>query len=71
MAGESGRQTGATPALQLPHARCVSAPPGKHTVDFSFSLPHKPLYVTLSAFLVGLGLGGFLWYSSRRAGRLP
>jgi len=42
--------------------------PGKHTVDFSFSLPHKPLYVTLSAFLVGLGLGGFLWYSSRRAG---
>jgi hypothetical protein len=45
--------------------------PGKHTVDFSFRLPHKPLYVTLSAVLVGLGLGGFVWYSSRRAGRLP
>ena len=34
--------------------------PGQHTVDFSFHLPNKPLYVTLAAFLVGLGLGGFL-----------
>ena len=43
--------------------------PGQHTVDFSFSLPHRPLYVTLAAFLVGLGLGGWLWFSSRRSAR--
>lgn len=39
---------------------------GQHTVAFNFSLPHRPLYVALAAFLVGIGLGGFLWYSSRR-----
>ena len=40
---------------------------GQHTVDFSFNLPHRPLYVAFAAFLVGLGLAGFLWYSSRRS----
>jgi hypothetical protein len=39
---------------------------GTHTVDFQFSLPHRPLYVTLAAFFIGLGLCGFLFYWSRR-----
>jgi len=40
--------------------------PGHHTVDFRFSLPHRPLYITLSALVVGLGLCGFLFIASRR-----
>jgi len=39
--------------------------PGKHTVDFSFNMSHKPLYSTLAAYLVGLVLAGFVWFSSR------
>jgi hypothetical protein len=39
---------------------------GQHTVEFSFTLPHRPLYVTLAAIGVGLLLGGFLFYASRR-----
>ncbi len=45
---------------------------GQHTVDFSFSLPNGLLYATLAALMVGFGLCGFLWYSSRRSGvRIP
>jgi uncharacterized iron-regulated membrane protein len=40
---------------------------GQHTVDFRFSLPNRPLWVTLAALIVGLGLCGFLFYSSRRS----
>jgi hypothetical protein len=39
--------------------------PGRHTVDFRFSLPHQPLYVTLAALALGIGLCGLLFYSSR------
>ncbi len=39
---------------------------GQHTVEFNFTLPHRPLYVTLTAIGVGLLLCGFLFYSSRR-----
>ncbi len=39
---------------------------GRHTVEFSFTLPHRPLYVTLTAIGVGLLLCGFLFYASRR-----
>jgi hypothetical protein len=39
---------------------------GTHTVDFNFTLPHRPLYVTLAAIGVAILLGGFLFYSSRR-----
>jgi hypothetical protein len=46
--------------------RGVYLAPGRHTVEFSFSLPHKPLYVTLSAFGVGLVLCGVLWAATRR-----
>jgi len=46
--------------------RGVYLPAGPHTVDFQFSLPSKPLYVTLTAIGVGILLGGFLFYSGRR-----
>jgi hypothetical protein len=39
---------------------------GQHTVDFSFTLPHQQLYITIAAFAVGIGLCGFLVYSRRR-----
>jgi hypothetical protein len=39
---------------------------GQHTVEFSFTLPHRPLYITLTAIGVGLLLCGFLFYSSRK-----
>ncbi len=39
---------------------------GKHTVEFHFRMPNKPLYVTLSALGVGLVLGGVLLWGSRR-----
>ena len=39
---------------------------GAHTVEFNFTLPHRPLYVTLTAIGFGLVLCGFLFYSSRR-----
>jgi len=39
---------------------------GDHTIDFQFDLPHPLLYVTLTAFLIGLGLCAFLVISSRQ-----
>ena len=46
--------------------RGVYLTPGAHTVEFQFSLPHKPLYVTLAAIGVGILLCGFLIFSTRR-----
>jgi hypothetical protein len=46
--------------------RGVYLTPGKHTVEFHFSLPHKPLYVTLLAFGVGFVLCAILWSVTRR-----
>ena len=40
--------------------RGVYLTPGAHTVEFQFSLPCGPLYVTLAAFGVGILLCGFL-----------
>ena len=40
--------------------RGVYLPPGAHTVEFQFSLPCVPLYITLAAFSVGVLLCGFL-----------
>jgi len=40
--------------------RGVYLPPGPHTVEFQFSLPTGPLYITLAAFGVGIILCGFL-----------
>ena len=47
--------------------RGVYLTPGEHTVEFQFSLPHRPLYITLTAIVVGILLCGFLFISSRRA----
>ena len=38
---------------------------GQHTVDFRFSLPHKPLYVTLAAMALAIVLCAFLAFASR------
>ncbi len=40
--------------------RGVYLTPGAHTVEFKFSLPLGPLYVSLSAIGVGILLCGFL-----------
>ena len=40
---------------------------GTHTIDFQFSLPHKPLYVTLTAMGLVVLLCGILFVTTRRA----
>jgi hypothetical protein len=39
---------------------------GAHTVEFKFSLPHKPLYVTTVAIGIGIALCGLLIFSARQ-----
>ena len=46
--------------------RGVYLPAGTHTVEFSFTLPHKLLYVTLSAMLLGILLGAYLFIAGRK-----
>lgn len=46
--------------------RGVYLPAGPHTIEFQFSLPNKPLYVTLTAIALGLGLLGLLVVLERR-----
>ncbi|MGA3283896.1 MAG: hypothetical protein ABSD57_05500 [Verrucomicrobiota bacterium] len=46
--------------------RGVYLTPGAHTVEFQFSQPNKPLYITLAAIGVGILLCGFLIFSTRR-----
>jgi len=46
--------------------RGVYLPAGSHTVEFQFSLPSKPLYVTLTAIGIGILLCGLLFVSERR-----
>ena len=46
--------------------RGVYLTPGQHTVEFSFSIPHRPMYFTLAAIVIGLGLCGFVFVASRR-----
>ena len=43
--------------------RGVQIPPGTHEVKFDFSLPNKPLYVTLSAIGLGVLLCAFLFFT--------
>ena len=40
--------------------------PGQHTVEFQFSLPHRPLYVTLAGLGVAILLCAFLALSARK-----
>ena len=44
--------------------RGVYLPPGAHTVEFSFTMPNKPLYVTLAGILLGVLLCGVLFASN-------
>ena len=46
--------------------RGVYLTPGAHTVEFKFSLPSGPLYVSLSAIGLGILLCGLLMVSTRR-----
>ena len=50
--------------------RGVYLPAGKHAVEFQFSVPMGPFYVTLSAIVGGILLSGFLFASTRRRPRL-
>jgi len=51
--------------------RGVMVPAGKHTVEFSFNVPNKPLYVTIAALVTAVLLSGFLIYSGRRKATVP
>ncbi len=46
--------------------RGVWLPAGAHTVEFNFTMPHRLLYVTLSAMLLGILLGVYLLFAGRR-----
>jgi uncharacterized membrane protein YfhO len=39
---------------------------GQHTVEFNFSPPNKPLYVTIIAIAVGIILCGLLFFLTRK-----
>jgi hypothetical protein len=45
--------------------RGVYLPAGSHTVEFYFSLPNKPLYITVAAFGVGVLLCAFLFFARK------
>ncbi|HXB60408.1 MAG TPA: hypothetical protein VNU95_12615 [Candidatus Acidoferrales bacterium] len=45
--------------------RGVFVPPGAHTIEFAFSLPHAPLYVTLVAMIFGVLLCCLLFFATR------
>jgi hypothetical protein len=46
--------------------RGVFLPSGSHTVEFQFSAPHGPLYITLVSMGAGILLCGFLFFSIRK-----
>ena len=46
--------------------RGVQVPPGQHTVEFQFSVPNKPLYVTFAAVVIGLLLSALLFFIGRK-----
>ena len=47
--------------------RGVYLTPGAHRVEFKFTLPNDPLYVSLAAIVTGIFLGGCLIIGQRRA----
>ncbi len=49
--------------------RGVQVPRGTHTVEFSFSLPNRPLFITLSAACVAILLGGWLLRETRNGSK--
>jgi hypothetical protein len=46
--------------------RGVYLTPGAHVVEFKFTLPNRPLYISLAAIVVGVLLCGFLIFLERR-----
>ena len=46
--------------------RGVFLNPGAHTVEFTYTLPARPLYITLSAYAVAILLAGFLVVTRQR-----
>jgi hypothetical protein len=46
--------------------RGVHLAAGPHTVEFQYSLPHGPLYVTLAAIGVGIFLTGVLVFPAQK-----
>jgi uncharacterized membrane protein YfhO len=40
---------------------------GEHTIEFTFSLPMGPTYVTLAALVLGIGLTAYLIFVPRRS----
>jgi hypothetical protein len=50
--------------------RGVYLTPGEHTVEFQFSVPDGPIYVTMAALMTGAFLCGYLCFAGRRTGRL-
>ena len=46
--------------------RGVYLAPGHHAVEFTFTMPNKPLYVTLAAIATGICLVGLLIFLQRR-----
>jgi hypothetical protein len=47
--------------------RGVPLSPGAHTVEFAFSIPNRPLFITLAGLCVAILLGGWLLLEQRRA----
>ncbi len=48
--------------------RGVYLMPGAHTVEFRFSVPNRPLYVSVAAVAIGIVLSGMLIFLTRRNG---
>ena len=46
--------------------RGVALPAGAHTVEFQFSLPNQPLYITVAAIGLGILLSGWLVFRTRK-----
>ncbi len=46
--------------------RGVALTPGAHTVQFNFSMPNRPLFITLTAIIIALFLAGLLVFLTRK-----
>jgi hypothetical protein len=51
--------------------RGVYLQPGEHIVKFDFTMPSKPLYITLAALGAALVLCGLLWFLTRKGAGQP
>jgi uncharacterized membrane protein YfhO len=46
--------------------RGVQLSPGQHTVQFDFSMPNQPLFITLAAIIIALILAALLVFMTRK-----